>query len=759
MHIRSYNPKIIAQTPCQKLAFSTDQSSTVGLPSTIEPQKETILSLSNRAYTLSLDDLEEVISHIERNELQRSKNEDISSHLLLTEENVQHIHKLMTACAQFQTIRGAELAERFLSVVTLNSTFIGDEEEGYIYSGPTSKMFTIALNAWAQIRAGGKENNNPLPGRRAAQILEFMWQEYDKDPSNAIKPDVIHYTAVLGALSKTSSKKGVHLAQSLLEDAEQRSGVHHLLSDDDINSDSSSKDDRNCVDANLVPDRLCYNTVLHLLSKYFNCRNDDRERKNYYASEVLQSMKKIINTMDRLGVVLNDDSWLPNTRSYNCLLRACSFQLRNSMEETESVLQKMSARIQTIDHSKLDSDALTTLENNNVLPNIYTFNAIIQAYAASVNDDPFDKNIKKSEKILQALLKGDEAFLGFPPLPHLKPDLVTINSYLHLLANSGKESATNEAEIILKFLLHGIYDGRKDEDEGPALLSDTEAMKVLQSLEIQPDTITCSTAINAIANCDTLINSGERAEDLFSQVKAVNDEMTSESCHIGVINAWVKEAKMRNDGSVYLQAEAALKRMREEGFHPAIKVYNAVLSITGYACTDETTKKIIASNARDLLLTMIEECGDNRVAKPDIYSFNHVIKANIGLKEAKNKREGFFCSIDTFNTLQHSNICEANDQTFIHMFKLLQNSMTESVDSTNLCEELFLKCCKAGLTTNATLRIIENILPSTSLQRVEACKINKDGKLSVNNLPEEWSRNRRVGQNQRRSRNQSWRKY
>ena len=107
--------------------------------------------------------------------------------------------------------------------------------------------------------------------------------------------------------------------------------------------------------------------------------------------------------MDPLGVVLGDDRWLPNTRSYNCLLQACSVpQLRNSMEEVGTILERISDRIQTIDyHHKLDSDALTALENNYVLPNIYTFNAILQAYAAAStkDDSPDNNNVEKARQL------------------------------------------------------------------------------------------------------------------------------------------------------------------------------------------------------------------------------------------------------------------------------------------------------------------------------------------------------------------------
>ena len=807
---------------------STPSSSSSSSSLHLDLEKETISSLSSKAYALSLNEMEQIITQIETDKIKNdgSNGTDVnnaSNQFMLNEQNIQYIHKLMTACAQFQTIQGAELTERFLAAVTSNYDVTKkygnegeeDETEQY-YLGPTSKMYSIAMNAWAQLNIPKEQqynNNNsnndddhhPIPGERALQILEFMWQEYfnsqksNNETITTIKPDVIHYTIVLTALSKTNSRKAIHLAQSLLDEAEQRSGVHFLLSDDDDNT-------RHDIDANLVPDRMCYNTVLYLWSNYFNSKNDidnqtrirnnrnNANKDNNIDSEVVfDKMKRIIDQMDKLGLVLNDESWLPNTKSYNFLLRACSFpNLPNSILEAEGILKTMNEKQlerHQLDHvsPNLDFENILELQEDNALPNIHTYNALLQVYAKAAassgssdsNDVDSDMNVAQAREILKSLLKSEQV-MGIEEgkdndhhqdlfTQNIQPNLVTINTYLNVLVNSGRSDAIYEAESLLYFL-SDLRDDYKSPSSSSSLgiLDDAESKEILRSLAINLDSISYSTVIHGFANCSEKIkHSAQNANMILLQMikrsqgqSKGGDSLTpSESCFLGVINAWINEAKLEKDGSKFLNAEAVLMQMEQNEFYVRnTSVLNSLLSITGLNFEDESEKKKAASGARRVLLRMIERCSHHDQAKPDIYSFNNVIKANVGFKEDINIREALFSAIDTFNALNNSHHCEPNDQTYIHMFKILQNSAEEEVEVEIIYEELFQKCCKSGLMTNAVLRIIENMISPTSLRRLEDCKTKKDGKLVVNNLPPEWSENRRKGQNQRRNRKQSWRR-
>ena len=343
---------------------------------------------------------------------------------------------------------------------------------------------------------------------------------------------------------------------------------------------------------------------------------------------------------------------------------------------------------------------------------------------------------------------------------------LSINSYLNVLSNSGRSDAATLAEIILEYLLTNgsNEDHFRGNENNLGILRNLESRVILKELQIHPDAISFSTTIRALANSNEGHNTGEKAEKILSQMIELSNRSEdgslrpSESCYSGVISAWTNEAKINKDGSKYLDAESVLMQMEDEGYNLNTDMYNAILSIAGLTIDDESVKRNVASRARKRLLKMIEQSSNQRYAKPDVYSFNNIIKANIGFKEASNKRDAFFSSIDTFNALNKSNLCEANDQVYIQMFKMIQNTMENDAGRTDLCEELIHKCCEDGLMNNAVLRIIENILPSRSLIRLEACKKVKDKKLVVSNLPSEWSHNRRIGQNQRRNRNQSWRR-
>ena len=146
---------------------------------------------------------------------------------------------------------------------------------------------------------------------------------------------------------------------------------------------------------------------------------------------------------------------------------------------------------------------------------------------------------------------------------------------------------------------------------------------------------------------------------------------------------------------------------------------------------------------------------DKDAARSNIYSFNHVRKCfhNQGILN----RESLFAAQEIFNRLCKCQDCQLNEQSFIHISKIIQTSMAdESKERTMLCEDMFMMCCERGLLTNAVIRIIENTLPPCSLQKIEACSIDSSKNCpTLYNLPPEWSCKRRKGQNQRSSK---WKK-
>jgi len=245
-----------------------------------------------------------------------------------------------------------------------------------------------------------------MPTQRAQQILDFMWEEYYTNPNGAVLiPDVIHYTTVLQALSNASSKKATQMAQNLLRQAEKRSGLQNFL----IEKNSLSG-----LDPNLVPDRASYNTVLYCLAKYFQSR-DDLHGRLHSAQFIMGLMEEMMNKIELMADKLNDDAWMPNTRTYNLLLMVCSRRPNGGGREAEKILEEMLLKAEhLVDHDIgaviLEGDqSLEDLEETSALPNIKPYNNVINAWS----HDRSDEGPERAEEILKALLRK------IPPLDNL----------------------------------------------------------------------------------------------------------------------------------------------------------------------------------------------------------------------------------------------------------------------------------------------------------------------------------------------------
>ena len=761
--------------------------------------------LSTKAFDLSFQQLEQTFDALEE------KIKGMETHAIAIQNDRNYLHtiqKLMSSCAQCGTVAGAELAERYLTLV-LNSNVKGQNRHGEDYSdahdlGPTRQMFTIAMDAWGKIDVTqrGSSREALMPAQRAQQILDFMWEEYNKNMSNntahdAVKPDVIHYTTVLQAFANASSRRATQLAQNLLKQAEKQSGVH-----DFINNRKGLTD----LDPNLVPDRTCYNTVLYCLSRYFNSR-DDFPGRAHSAQYIMGQMKEMMNRMEMMADKLNDDSWMPNTRTYNLLLMACSRGTNGGGVEAEKILQEMLTRSEhLVDEDlglvKLEGDVdIEDLEENSVVPNIKSYNAVINAWS----HEKLGRGPQRAEEILRALLRqvpqsstSSIDITNHPLLSIIYPDVVTFNLTINAWARSELPQAGERAEAILNFM------SGKSSSKSALFLPENDMKISLDELNIVPDVISFNSAINAWCKSgheegayraqqilDRLLmesgeggelmpnsisfstamnawaqssdpNCGSKAETLFERQLTLYEERNNEVCRPSessfrvLVSAWCNEAAKSGKEETFDKALKAMVRMqREGGFLPKTAEYNLLLSVPSkIQANDDMSRYNIAMKARAILMEMLENDRSSGSA-PDIYSFNYVIKGFQGYNEEDCRRESLFAVIDAFNMLCETETCNANDQTYIHMFKAIQDSLAGDSQERagRIIEEIFRKCCESGLLTNAVLRTVANMLPSQSLQRLEACRTNDDsGPLAVNNLPSEWSENRRVGQNQRRDR-------
>jgi hypothetical protein len=320
----------------------------------------------------------------------------------------------------------------------------------------------------------------------------------------------------------------------------------------------------------------------------------------------------------------------------------------------------------------------------------------------------------------------------------VEPDVISYNSAINAWSKSGHDSAAYRAETLLN-----------------RLISDYK-----ETGRIVPNAISFCTAIQACSKTSDP-RCGERAEEIFGKLVELYQESgddslkPTESCYSSLASAHCNQTIITSEMQSFDKAVDALNRLQSEGGHERKTLhYNMILSVPSKMCGVETSKFDIAMKAKSILFEMQSNNSRCFIPHPDIFSFNNVIRGFQNYEDERRRRESLFCVLDVFNMLGEDSRCEPNYQTYIQLLQAVQSSLADdSRDRAILCEEIFRKCCESGLLTNGVLKIVQNMLPRQSIQRIEACKISfGSSPLTVNNLPPEWSDNRRVGQNQRRNR-------
>jgi hypothetical protein len=691
--------------------------------------------------------------------------------------------------------------------ITSSATESNEDESIAVSSGstihPTKQMFTIAIEAWANVKVFPryKYTNASFPAERAAQILDYMWEEYHQSQTlkkggtntgssdTTIKPDVIHYTSVFQAYANSSSKKSVHNALELLKNLEQKSGV-----DDLFQQKSESKLSLNDLDPNLVPDRTCYNTVLYCLSRYHRCLNDVSEKYIRSHSYIVSEMNNVIKKMEKLAGLFNDEIWMPNTRSYNLLLMA-----QKDGKEAETILMNMLNKAESLltndDIHNDENGAIqlvgdfSALQEETVLPNVKSYNAVL-----NVSEPNRAQEILVSMLLENPPLTHGKEITNHPILNFISPDIVSFNTVISAWAESGVSNAGDKAGHLLKFMEGGsksllgisakavvkrpfqnhnsatstifpdiisynmtikacINSGGRDAAKRAEQILDkmigSDDIEGSRSVTITPTHSSFSMVMSGWAQSNHK-NCGEKAQAIFDNMSiSPNDQ-----CYRALIMAWCNQATITHKAECLDKALILLREMYlENDFTADSDLVNKLLSTpTLLAELSESSKYDMACKVHRIFKDMMNM--EQYAKLLDVYSFNHVIKAFLDFKGEEFQIDALFVSIDTFNSLCENDTLAPNSQTYICMFKILQQYLEkDDIVRSTICEDLFRKCCESGLLTNAVLRIIEKLLPPKSLSRLEACRTN-DGKgpLTLYDLPSDWSKNRRIGQNQMKNR-------
>ncbi|KAL7553474.1 hypothetical protein ACHAWF_016781, partial [Thalassiosira exigua] len=266
----------------------------------------------------------------------------------------------------------------------LHAQSILDHMEYEMGVSPDPYTYSILLNAWC------KESSpkNEKAADYAEELLRRRIEDVDIDmididsldsrSANDIWPNAKHYSSVLKAHAKTKSAGGAKKALGLLSEMEQRYYHAKTVKDDSENVGLADYHiDRKDV---AKPDLVCYSIVIDAFAK---SRLPD-------ASSVAQRLLRAVESKFDAG----DTEMKPNTRLYTAVISS----LIHSNEEGGDINKAQHAW-----------SILERMKKNDVLPNSFTYNYIINCAAqAGGSSEDKRKSFQISLEAFQELRKASK---------------------------------------------------------------------------------------------------------------------------------------------------------------------------------------------------------------------------------------------------------------------------------------------------------------------------------------------------------------
>ena len=335
--------------------------------------KDLIISREQRLH--NADRAETILSELEGIAISESDKGNEMFKLNATPFNLAILARCQTTMKSDKYNNNREENEKII----LHAQSILDHMEYEIGVPPDPYTYATLLNSWCQESAPGNEKAadqaEELLRRRIEdvdiEILDREWSTAKREARSVeIWPNVKHYSSVLSAHAKTKSAAGARKALALLSEMEAR-----FYNSDVVNEDGNSDDDDTSgyhIDKkeSCKPDLICYSIVI---DAFANSRLPE-------ASSVALRLLKAVETKYEAG---GDVSMKPNARLYTAVILSLvhsplldddlSDKHTNNAQRAWAILEKM-----------IDND---------VQPNAYTYNYIINCAAESASGDIDDQKV------------------------------------------------------------------------------------------------------------------------------------------------------------------------------------------------------------------------------------------------------------------------------------------------------------------------------------------------------------------------------
>ena len=382
------------------------------------------------------------------------------------------VSAVMNGWAKSKSSQGAAMVEEWLQRAEK------EYAAGNTQVVPTTKMYTMAVDAWARSGKGG------AAAQRAESLLQQMYKLYKDGGNEALKPTTGIFNAVINAWARSLEPIAPVRAEQILEWMDK-------LGELDVR-----------------PDKYTFNTVIHAYSKAGG------KEAAVKAQDLLMRMQRM---HDEGNILAKAD-----TITYNCVINCWAKSGRGgeAANEAEKLLNKM--------------HQLYEMGDMDVKPNVVTYGAVIDAFAKSGQRGA----ASKADGLLATMIRLHQS----DPIKHsdLMPNTYVFNTVINCWSKSKERDAASKAEEMLvamgrlhasgmnslkpdAFTYTAVIDAwsksflRGAADRASMLLDKMETKYQNGDNDLKPNTFTYNAVINALAkSCEA--GAAARAERVLQNM-------------------------------------------------------------------------------------------------------------------------------------------------------------------------------------------------------------------------------------------------
>lgn len=555
--------------------------------------------------------------------------------------------------------------------------------------------------------------------RRADDLLQRM-----KD--HAVQPDLVAYTAVLSCWSKATSRVERNMASKratdLLDEVENSYLQRRLAK----------------------PSPITYGTAIMAIARSF-----DRQ-----ASSIAESiLRRMYDQTETRAIAIQ-----PTTSCWNAVIYA--FGTSRKAQEAEALLLEM------IHRSRQDGEKA-------VRPNIKTWGGVIRAYAESGRRDAGEQAHRILERLEEEYRSGRNDGSGDDEDSVVKPNYVCYSTVLQAWARG--KAPPNVALQKINSILHKMeteFEQTGDDDIRPNSITYTIAMDAY----CRHDPTNCGTMSQKLVDrmvklygkgvgferpslvvMNTLINAWSRsrhpqatenAETIFRWMESQhasgdNSMKPNEVTLCNVLNAYANNAS--NGGAARAQQimDYIESTPSDERVVLSVQPFNVLIKAWGRSGTLESVDM-----AERVLCRLERRYKNGEITfKPDIATYSSVINSAAyftGTNDGKD--DALEVALRTYQRIKASDEV-ANNVVFGTLFKAIGKLTAVGSRRDALLHDLFIECCQEGHVDSFVLsqfRFCSSMAQYRTLV-LEQCGLDDDQGSSMNrvlrSIPTSWSRN------------------